>query len=233
MRRKLNRSQSDHEAPISAGRGASTVTSLAVSGQYIALAKKGMLDKFSRLHTELQKLQTELANIEGALTECNQPSWLNKFAAQVRRQGKNFKTVLEAQVERLESQKSRKEARIEKIRAQIKKIGPFIPEVPVTSLAISPVGAYFSQASRVSNRGRGTNPAAQFRDSVIQKYGASGDKQICNNIDVDLPKQGELPLGFPKAWMEKYGCKTFSSAYEDSRCRKLVQKMISKAKAAS
>ncbi len=49
--------------------------------------------------------------------------------------------------------------------------------------------------------------------------------------------QGEtefsLHLGFPEAWMEKYGCKTFSSAYQDSRCRHLVQKMISKAKAAS
>ena len=160
MRRKLNQSQKDRQAPISADRGASTVASVAVSGQYIALAKKGMLDNFSRLHAELQRRHAELADIEGALKECNDPSWLNKFAAQVRRQGKNFQTMLEARVERFESQKSRKEARIERIRTQIKKIDPSIPEVPVTSLAISPLGAHFSPVSRVSHVGRRTNPSS-------------------------------------------------------------------------
>jgi hypothetical protein len=73
-------------------------------------------------------------------------------------------------------------------------------------------------------------PSALFRDITIRKYSHLSDREICAKLDSEIP-QGDSPsIGLPAHWMEKFKIKTFSQAYEDLRCRNLVQKMISKAK---
>jgi len=73
-------------------------------------------------------------------------------------------------------------------------------------------------------------PSALFRDITILKYSHLSDREICAKLDSEIP-QGDSPsIGLPAHWTEKFKVKTFSQAYEDLRCRNLVQKMISKAK---
>jgi hypothetical protein len=73
------------------------------------------------------------------------------------------------------------------------------------------------------------NPFVAVRDLTIHKYKDLPGKTICTKLDAELLQRDAPPIGFPTTW-EKYGVRTYLKAIEHSRCRNLVEKMISKAK---
>jgi hypothetical protein len=80
-------------------------------------------------------------------------------------------------------------------------------------------------------RGRTPDPYILVRDLYIRMMEGQSDKLICERLDVELlAPDDRLPLGFPRAWADKFDVRSYAAAYRKLECRPLIQKMISKAK---
>jgi len=81
--------------------------------------------------------------------------------------------------------------------------------------------------------GRRSDPYVLVRNGLIRASRHRRDKDIAQELDLELG-QGDMPaLGLPEKWTEKYGVTSYSQAYSHRKCKPLVQKLISAAKAAS
>jgi hypothetical protein len=82
--------------------------------------------------------------------------------------------------------------------------------------------------------GRKGNPFVQLRNAFIRASNHRHDEDICRELDFELTqKEGMLPVGLPESWVEKYGVRSYYEAYQHPKCRVLIQKLISAAKASS
>jgi hypothetical protein len=81
--------------------------------------------------------------------------------------------------------------------------------------------------------GRKNNVIVMARNMFIRASENRGDREIARELDLHLAQgDGMPPLGLPESWTEKYGVKSYYEAYRHRKCKPLVQKLISVAKAA-
>jgi hypothetical protein len=78
--------------------------------------------------------------------------------------------------------------------------------------------------------GKKSNAFVQVRSTIIRAARHLSDEDICKRLDFELSPPTP-PMGLPESWTEKYGVKSYSEAYRHKKCRGLVQKLISVAKA--
>jgi len=76
-------------------------------------------------------------------------------------------------------------------------------------------------------RRRSGSALVQARNAVIRNAGNISHLSICGILDLELPLAGNVPLGFPESWEQKWKVKSFTEAYRHNLCRPLVQKLIS------
>jgi hypothetical protein len=79
-------------------------------------------------------------------------------------------------------------------------------------------------------REKKSNAFVQVRSTIIRAARHLSDEDICKRLDFELSPPTP-PMGLPESWTEKYGVKSYSEAYRHKKCRGLVQKLISVAKA--
>jgi hypothetical protein len=79
--------------------------------------------------------------------------------------------------------------------------------------------------------GRKGNPFLQLRNIFIRASQNRLDKDICQELDFELAQDKTPPMGLPESWTEKYAVRSYSEAYNHPKCRPLIQKLISTAKA--
>src|SRR5580704_2384130 len=81
-----------------------------------------------------------------------------------------------------------------------------------------------------ARREKKSNAFVQVRSTIIRAARHLSDEDICKRLDFELSPPTP-PMGLPESWTEKYGVKSYSEAYRHKKCRGLVQKLISVAKA--
>ena len=209
---------------------ATTVSSIAFSGAFLRHAQEGKLNEFSRLREKFAGLDAEMQGIQKELTNCNDPRWLADFAKRALRSGKRFETALTRHAAQLERRKSVIAVKLGNIRRAIGKHESSLGIGVSATLATPTPFVTLSPAIRTQGSGPNANPQVQVRDQTIRKYQALPNRQICVKLDTELMQRGAPPIGFPVKWNEKFGVDSFASAYDDSRSRNLVQKLIWKAK---
>jgi len=79
--------------------------------------------------------------------------------------------------------------------------------------------------------GRPGNPTVWARNAYIRTLKNLTNNDICLEIDGKLAQQNGPSWGLPEAWTEKYGVVSYHDAYNHPKCKKLLQKLISAAKA--
>jgi hypothetical protein len=93
--------------------------------------------------------------------------------------------------------------------------------------------AFESGVSVAKKHSRGRRPDAyvEVRNALIRRMKDRTAREICSALDLDLGRGGNAPpLGFPNNWFANYEVSSFKQAYKHSRCKNLVEKLISKAK---
>jgi hypothetical protein len=79
--------------------------------------------------------------------------------------------------------------------------------------------------------GRPGSPMVRARNAYIRTLKNLTDNEICLELDDKLEQRNGPSRGLPEDWTEKYGVTSYHDAYKHQKCRKLVQKLISAAKA--
>jgi hypothetical protein len=79
--------------------------------------------------------------------------------------------------------------------------------------------------------GRPGSPIVRARNAYIQTLKNLTDNDICLELDDKLAQQNGPSWGLPEPWIEKYGVMSYHDAYKHPKCKKLLQKLISAAKA--
>jgi hypothetical protein len=79
--------------------------------------------------------------------------------------------------------------------------------------------------------GRPGSPLVRARNAYIRTLKNLTDNDICLEIDGKLAQQNGPSWGLPEPWIEKHGVTSYHDAYNHPKCKKLVQKLISAAKA--
>jgi hypothetical protein len=80
--------------------------------------------------------------------------------------------------------------------------------------------------------GRRTKPFIMARNAFIRASENRSDKDISRELDLHLAQRDMPPMGLPESWTKKYGVRSYYEAYRHPKCKPLVQKLISAAKAA-
>ena len=231
MKSKAKGRKAKPKGPASDGTDSPNTRAPSVSGAYIYLAQKGELQRVTKLRTEYSALTLKLSEVEKSLQECNDPNWLEEFSKRVSRKGKSFQTALPSHVKQLERRKAQAVARRNKVFTKIQGIEVVAPEGTFTTLAIPPNKQAFSQTLQSLPIGSNTNAHKRFRDQLIRELAHFSDKEICLRLDALLMLRDSPPIGFPDDWPEKHKVSNYLDAYASASCRRLVQKLISKAKA--
>jgi hypothetical protein len=86
--------------------------------------------------------------------------------------------------------------------------------------------------ARPRRPGRKSKPFILARNTFIRASEHRRDKDIARELDLQLAQRNMPPLGLPESWTEKYGVRSYYEAYRHLKCKPLVQKLISAAKAA-
>jgi hypothetical protein len=79
--------------------------------------------------------------------------------------------------------------------------------------------------------GRPGSPPVQARNAYIRTLKNLTVNDICLELDGKLAQQNGPSWALPEAWTEDYEVTSYHAAYKHQKCRKLVQKLISAAKA--
>jgi hypothetical protein len=211
------------------------VSAPSLSGRYIQLEKEGKVEELLRLQEKRDKLRRDILIVTMDLGRFENQRWLLEFYIRTKNRGENYGRALKREADRLERQKVNLAAELDAIERKIARIDRVI-------LAIEPLpqGHEVSRSGRLPRIEPGENAHILVRDYTIKKlsYERLSDQEICRRLDLELASRDAVPLGIPSGWVdnyreewqEKYGWNFYLAAYEDTRTKNLMQKMISKAK---
>ncbi len=194
-----------------------------VSGMFIDLDERGLLDECPGLVQRFTTLDDQIRKTNAELKQINDPEWVLRYVAQVRRKGKNFRAALEQRATALESRKKKLLSEKAEIENRLHEIAPGmkIPELKVRLPEVAPA----DQGNR--------DPDVSERNRWIRKLAQAGlsNRDICRRLDLELGQHGDDPSrGLPDRWFTEYGIRTYLAAYKHSDTKNPMQKMIWKAK---
>ncbi len=207
----------------------------AVSGKYLELEKQGKLEELLRLEQKREELQYDLAHTNAELSQINNQRWLLDFYFRARKRNECFGAKLERKAAQLEKRKARVSSELADIEGRISRIEPLLlqvqlPEYPEIS----------SLVGKAPLRSRIDDPYAAVRDLMIKHLSDKEDsnEKICIELDAQLARRGDSPMGIPDEWVDKFGpdwqkkhgWNFYLAAYKDSRTKSRMQAIISKAK---
>ena len=205
------------------GAGATVTQPFGFSGQFIQMSKDGSLESFL-VHLEAYSaLDKKLRRVEEELRSCNLPGWLSRFERRCRRKEQDLECELRARIGRLEAKRSELRGQAEKIGNGLRERAPWLPDTAET------LSSLLQFMGRLKGRKRRPNRDVDARDAVIYDYADRSHQEICKLLDAELPlTEKERPAqGLPDSWVWKYGVKSYTQAYKDAGCRKLVHRLIS------
>jgi hypothetical protein len=230
MKTKVKKKKGKFRALVSDGSVLPSTAAPSVSGAYLQLAQKGLLQRVSKLRAEYSSLTSELAEIEKSRHDCNEPNWLEEYWRRISSKGRDFSKALSSHTKALEQRKTKTLARLDRVLAKIQEIEVLAPAGTFITLAI-PVGSQaFLHTGQSLRPGPNMRVPVKIRDETIRKYAHLSDREICRKLDAELIQSNSPPIGFPESWIEDYSVSTYVDAYDNPRCRNRVQKLISKAK---
>lgn len=201
---------------------------IVVAKEYEELERNGKLREVLQLRIHLRKLKTELEKVNAELMRCEEYAWIDKFAMRLLAAHKPVYANLQRHFEDLENRSRKLVVETETIFDKIVNMGGSVVAFPE---ADSSQSGPKSPLPLIPSSGRNEKASARFRDYTIQRHRDLPNKELSRKLDFELPQGGDQPsLGIPEGWTEKYGVRTYAQAYQHPQCRKLFQKLISKAK---
>jgi len=193
-------------------------SSPAASGDFIELARTGVLQNVQTTWDKYRRMRMKLDVIKSRLRLCNDAEWLFKFAKQCRQQKNDFEQELRQLVGELEESRRWLEDECETITSELARIRP--------SLAAS--GHAWMPASSLDRRfdfGDKKLPAEVVkRNYVIRSHPDLSSRELCKRLEAEevrLPEHWQKKLSKWSSWTE---------AYRHPALRKLIHKMFSHAK---
>lgn len=189
------------------------------SGAFIELHRNGALQKVQPLWRKCVLLHRHLGDVKAKLRLCNEAGWLFEFTKRCQQQEKEFDKEIRLVAEGLEKSKASLEGQFEKLYSQLEAIDPSLVQ-----LAHTLAGAQLPYGYRESSfaGGKSSIPVLK-RNWVIEENPSLRSHELCKRFDAE-----EIPI--PERWRERFSVDSWSSAYENEDCKKLIHKMISEAR---
>jgi len=191
------------------------------------MERRRTLRKAVVLRMECRKLVAERDAVWAELMKSNDVEWFDKFAMKMLRAKRSVHENLQSHFDVLDKRLRTLVVRIRELAQQVFDLGLTVDIRP------RPVTAGTGTSSDLQGvgLGRNVNPAPGYRDFLIRSSGNLSNAQLCGRLDFYLDLARDQPaIGLPENWVTKFGVKKYSEAYEDPKCRALVQKLIAKVK---
>ena len=192
-------------------------TEFGASAQFVALERNGRLIAASEAIWDRSGVVEQLGEVERQLIACNDKRSLAELAIWCLQRRRNFEAKLRKLATSLEAQKCRLLTKLQTIDQRLAQEHPGVELVvdlaPMTSL--------------VPRRVRKGDEYVAERNGVIDGHLDLPSQEICKLLDMHFSRDGQCPDHLPKTWTLRYGARTFTDAYRDSKCRNLVQRLIS------
>ena len=189
------------------------------SGMFIQLHRNGALQKVQQLWRKCVLVQKRLGDVKTKLRLCNEAGWLFEFTKKCQQQEKQFETEIRLFVDGLEKSKAWLEGQFEKLYSQLEAIDPSLVQLTHTL-----AGAQLPYGYREVSFAVGKSSIEVLkRNWVIEGNPSLRSCELCKRFDVE-----EIPI--PEHWRQRFLVDSWSSAYENEVCKKLIHKMISEAR---
>jgi hypothetical protein len=189
------------------------------SGTFIQLHQNGALQKVQPLWRKCFLLQKHLGDVNAKLRLCNELGWLFEFAKKCQQQEKDCEKEIRLLVDGLEKSKAWLEDQFEKLYSQLGAIDPSLVQ-PAHTLAGAQLPYGYQESSSAAGK---SSIAVLKRNWVIETKSSLGSHELCKRFDAE-----EIPI--PEPWRVRFSVDSWSSAYENEVCKKLIHKMISEAR---
>jgi hypothetical protein len=187
------------------------------SGKFLELARNGQLATVSDAIVDRAKIATKLAEVEGKLKACNDPTRLAELEKWCRKRKQNFASRLRNVVADLENRKRL-------LLAEYRQIDQRIHQKELTVEWTADSAPMTSLVPRMVRKG---DRCVAERDEVIYSVRHLSSLEVCKLLDQHFVRAGEIAESLPKKWFDHYRVHTFTEAYRHKECRKRVHKLIS------
>jgi hypothetical protein len=188
------------------------------SGYFMALARNGQLAAVSDAVLNRVKIAKELAEVEGKLNACNDPTSLAEFEKRYRKSKRTFEPRLQKLAADLEDRKCRLLAELRQIDQRLD------PEELGGEWAVDP-RPMTSLVPRLVRKG---DTFVAERNEIIDRSASLPDFDVCKVLDQHFAREGEVSDTFPRSWERSHRVQTFTAAYLNPECRGKVHTLISK-----
>ena len=200
---------------------------LVVNSEIAETERRGTLRKAVQLRMECRKLVAERDAVWAEIMKCDQ-AWVDRFAMRLLRANKSVHENIQRHLDALDGRRRSLVVRIRKLAQQISDLGLMVDIRPDQ---VPPKTGGVSSYQHDAGLGRNSSGAAQYRDFLIRRYGQLSNEQLCRRLDFELVLvRDHDAIGLPETWSKKFGVKTYSDAYDNPKCKNLVQKLIAEAK---
>lgn len=190
------------------------------SGKFIELHRTGALQKAQPLWVQYVRLRESLEGVNEELRMCNDATWLYRFLGTCRRKNQDFEKRLRRKVKNLEKNRRILEEREASLRTRLQGVDPSLSKAAHSLVGARLLHDYMNSALALRKSG----DEVLRRNAIIAKHLEFGSRELCRRFEYEC-----IPLR--ESWKHNFhGVNSWFSAYENKRCRKLIHKMISKAK---
>jgi hypothetical protein len=190
------------------------------SGKFIELHHTGALQRAQSLWSRYLRLRKSLEGVNEELRKCNDANWLYQFLGTCQRQKRDFEKQLRRLVKSLENNRRALEEQEVSLCTKLRGVDPSLSEAAHTLVGARLLHDYENSALALRRSG----DDVLRRGGIIAKNLGLSSLELCRRFDLAcISVRDEWTGQFP-------GVHSWVSAYENKHCRKLIQKMISKAK---